>query len=120
MSRAMVDADRSLRGGRGERDRDARDVRRYPSPHDGDRYRDRDRYGDPLPRLSVEDIKRYEFLQRRREERERELSDLSTQVRQLVWEGILFESAINKSTQISVSDKQKLDPFTNTLEIVRR
>ena len=60
--------------------------RRHPSPHDnGDRYRDRererDRYGDPVPRLSAEDIKRYEFLQRRREERERELSDLSLQVK---------------------------------------
>ena len=58
--------------------------RRHVSPHDnGDRYRDRerDRYGDPVPRLSAEDIKRYEFLQRRREERERELSDLSLQVK---------------------------------------
>ena len=55
--------------------------RRHPSPHDnGDRYRERERYGDPVPRLSAEDIKRYEFLQRRREERERELSDLSLQV----------------------------------------
>ena len=62
--------------------------RRHPSPHDnGDRYRDRerDRYGDPVPRLSAEDIKRYEFLQRRREERERELSDLSLQVKILIY-----------------------------------
>ena len=74
MSRAMVDADRSLRGDR---------ERRHHSPLDtGDRYRDREeRYADPVPRLSDEDIKRYEFLQRRREERERELSDLSLQVR---------------------------------------
>lgn len=78
MSRAMVDADRSLRGDRGDRDRE----RRHHSPLDtGDRYRDRERYADPVPRLSAEDIKRYEFLQRRREERERELSDLSLQVR---------------------------------------
>ena len=79
MSRAMVDADRSLRG---PRDRDMRDVRRYPSPpgHE-DRHRERGRYGDTVPRLSPEDIKRYEFLQRRKEERERELSDLSMQVR---------------------------------------
>ena len=58
VSRAMVDADRSLKG----------------------RDRDRERYADPVLRLSEEDIKRYEFLQRRREERERELSDLSLQV----------------------------------------
>ena len=73
----MVDADRSLRGDRGERER------RHHSPLD-DRYRERERYADPVPRLSEEDIKRYEFLQRRKEERERELSDLSLQVR--AWE----------------------------------
>ena len=61
VSRAMVDADRSIVRGR----RDDRDVRRYPSPPD----RSRERY-DQVPRLSDEDIKRYEFLQRRREERE--------------------------------------------------
>ena len=71
VSRAMVDADRSIIRGR----RDDRDVRRYPSPDPEPRYRDRsrdrDRYGgDTLPRLSDEDFKRYEFLQKRREERE--------------------------------------------------
>ena len=119
----MVDADRSLRG----RDRDIRDSRRYPSP-DVDtrchllslntsfiisisRYReidrDMERYADPVLRLSEEDIKRYEFLQRRREERERELSDLSLQVSgpHLHLFNSLSNSQIIISTPINVSDK---------------
>ena len=51
----------------GYRDRDAEPEVRY-------RERSRDRGGrhpaDPVPRLSDEDLRRYEFLQRRREERE--------------------------------------------------
>ena len=88
MSRAMVDADRSLKG----------------------RDRDRERYADPVLRLSEEDIKRYEFLQRKRE-----LSDLSLQVCLIFIFLTLFQTLkIIISTPINVSDKQKLEPFTNT------
>ena len=118
VSRAMVDADRSLKG----RDRDITDSRRYPSP-DVDtrchllslntsfiisisRYReidrDMERYADPVLRLLEEDIKRYEFLQRKRE-----LSDLSLQVSgpHLHLFDSLSNSQIIISTPINVSDK---------------
>ena len=66
MSRAMLEADRSLGRGR----REERDVRRDASPPAAYRDRSRDKYMENVPKLSAEDIKRYEFLQRRREERE--------------------------------------------------
>ena len=113
-----MDADRSLKG----RDRDITDSRRYPSP-DVDtrchllslntsfiisisRYReidrDMERYADPVLRLLEEDIKRYEFLQRKRE-----LSDLSLQVSgpHLHLFDSLSNSQIIISTPINVSDK---------------
>ena len=56
VNRAMLDADRSIVRSR----REERDNKRYPSA-------ERDRSRERLPRLSDEDLLRYEFLKRRKE-----------------------------------------------------